>query len=790
MEAPGEGGLNPPTVTPPDDGNPQISVSECAHDYPLASLNADSSAAADLPRNQDTITSTSTSANSPGVLSSSAQQAHWSSLPCEGYEEVGMNLQEEHLESEKILLHTSTEQGHQTETVLQTKVGLQPEMNTVVPPASLHCYSQEGTEFEPTEPTKACNQKVIDSVTSEHSFGEQILKAWTDGIMTISTNSNPELRETSRADASLKSPESVETLLPSEAALTESSVELPQPEDGSDVTSTAPADVEDPPGSLPPLLLRPSMITFACEEREEHLLQDSDSELEMTPECELQLQVSGRHARICSQETESTPPRKKENLGLPVDDTHCLQPPPPPPPPPPPMFQHSLSKRDTMLCPCADTTSKVEPPTAKCGGGFGLQSFFESSSIELVRPLHSMTFGPLGTLKLTQRLKLGVQNISANVSTQPQPNELTGGLWDASNEGSHRDSSPEPPSKKPRHLANVVIPMVEGSVPCDNLTCAVTEEYTCGIEMYPLPGLQHPNWHQSLTTTISHTDQVQQNPTSEATVPVISSPPEAMISQFEPGRLEYPHQPSECADDGQDTVYQAVPTECARDHALVPNIAPCGNESEDRRDNDRDDTNGGNELEVPVDQHILSNNSPFKHLSDDGQMKVSEFPYLDEQREQLSSSEMSQVLKVTLTPIEVSPAPMYTAISELSTESVPSLPTVHHHQLVPEDPLNSSFTIHSLYEQPEAVKEQKADPKLCTSLEDMDIDELDGPTVVALALESIETRHKTVSEESREQVPRSPALHWSSAYASYKMSSGGLDPKNLPGEYVFEFVYL
>lgn len=47
-----------------------------------------------------------------------------------------------------------------------------------------------------------------------------------------------------------------------------------------------------------------------------------------------------------------------------------------------------------------------------------------------------------------------------------------------------------------------------------------------------------------------------------------------------------PHQPHEHADDGMDTVDQALPTESARQHPLVPNPVPCGRETENYDDDD------------------------------------------------------------------------------------------------------------------------------------------------------------------------------------------------------------
>ena len=43
--------------------------------------------------------------------------------------------------------------------------------------------------------------------------------------------------------------------------------------------------------------------------------------------------------------------------------------------------------------------------------------------------------------------------------------------------------------------------------------------------------------------------------------------------------IHQPSEPSEAADDGSSTVDQAVPTECAREHALVPNLPPCHQQS-------------------------------------------------------------------------------------------------------------------------------------------------------------------------------------------------------------------
>lgn len=45
----------------------------------------------------------------------------------------------------------------------------------------------------------------------------------------------------------------------------------------------------------------------------------------------------------------------------------------------------------------------------------------------------------------------------------------------------------------------------------------------------------------------------------------------------------------ESADDGYDTVFQALPSECARQHALAPNVPPCWTQRNQFDPNDKDD---------------------------------------------------------------------------------------------------------------------------------------------------------------------------------------------------------
>ena len=700
--------------------------------------------------------------------------------------------------------HTFTLQDNQTE----KEPDIQLETKTILhtpdtAQQSQHCLQEE--TISPKVPNLTeddCDhnhQKMNDSVTSQQSIGERILKAWTDGIVTMSAKPNAELRE--KHKATTISPKSSRK---SAAALLSISVESStesQADDDSGTNSMTTGDFPIPKGNLPPLLLQPSRAVFAFEEREEHLLQDSDSELEMLPEHGSQLSLSDSCTHISLEENE--PPKKKKapEKSVIVDDT----PPPPPPPPPPPSSFPNFQKRflkATMLSSSTNTAPEVGLSTKKFGNGFDLHNLFGSQAVPIqsVRPLPLVNFDPLTPLKLTPSLKLGLQK---NTQTPLQPNNTANGTKNTSNEESNHGQSSEPPSKKTKLLESDAA-AVEGGVASEHGTHATAEDFTNPNEMYFPPEIsQVAKGPPSFIETLSPINSPKENPPLEAVVPVLSSP-EAKQNHatschlFEQGQLEYPHEPSDNADDGLDTTYQAVPTECAREHALVANMVPCRNEvgdTVDRRDH-HDDTDGEHSIEVPVEQQIVSLNShsfqlnqSSEHLLDDRQTTISEVPCLEKQKlllEQHSTPELNQPLKPT--EVESNPPQGHsvpTCVNEYSTHS-PLM--VDHHQLVPEDSLNSSFITHSLYDHTEPVKEeQKSDFQGYESLKDVDIDELDGPTVLSMALESIEARHKNVrfEIESPEQVsPEVPMHQWSSAYGVCQPNSIRTASRYQHGKYI------
>ena len=708
-------------------------------------------------------------------------------------EESNETLQEE-CPSEDKPTRTFTLQDNQTEKEPEAEISFPLETKAILntPDTAQHCLQEETVSPEPPNLTKDdYHQKMNNSVTSQHSTGERILKAWTDGIVTMSTKLNSELKDKHEAATNPKSSKnSAEALL---SGSVESSTES-QAEDDSVTNSLTAGDFHIPKGNLPPLLLQPSRAVFAFEEREEHLLQDSDSELEMLPEHESQPSVSDSHTYVSLEENE--PPRKEKALqkSVIVDDTPPFPPPPPPlPPPSSPSFQQNL--KTTMLRSSTDTAPEVGLST---GSGFDL---FGSQAVPIqpVRPLPSVNFSPL---KLTPSLKLGLQKSLMDTCTPPQPNNTADEINNTSNEESHCGQSSEPPSKKPKLLESDAAAVIEGSVTSEHGAHAIAEDFTNANEMYSPPEISHvAKGPQGFVETLSSIDLPKENLSSEAVVPVLSSP-EARLERndamschlFEQGQLEYPHEPSDNADDGLDTTYQAVPTECAREHALVPNMVPCRNEAGDTDDgrDHHDDADGEHPIELSVEQQIVSRNNAFQlnqsseHLLDDRQTAISEVPCLEKQ-ELLPDQHSTQAPKLTETePNLAQDHTVSTCVNDCSTHSPL---TVDRHQLVPEDSLNSSFTTHSLYDHTEAVKEeQKPGLQAYSRLKDVDIDELDGPTVLSMALESIEARHKNVRFEIESPEHASPefSIHqWSSAYTTRPQLNSIRTASRYPhGEYI------
>lgn len=171
----------------------------------------------------------------------------------------------------------------------------------------------------------------------------------------------------------------------------------------------------------------------------------------------------------------------------------------------------------------------------------------------------------------------------------------------------------------------------------------------------------------------------------------------------------YPREPFEGADDGIDTVDQALPTEHARLHALVPNLAKCAREVEQESDNDRDD-------EGEVGQAV---GEPGVLPDQDHQSQAEQGGYTDYPDD--STTDYPQ--------------------TELAGQFV------SEHQIVPDEiSLDSSFSSKSMFADELKDKSLSKTSVSLQTLDDVDIENMDDTTVLSLALESIESRRS--SEEA------------------------------------------
>ncbi len=186
--------------------------------------------------------------------------------------------------------------------------------------------------------------------------------------------------------------------------------------------------------------------------------------------------------------------------------------------------------------------------------------------------------------------------------------------------------------------------------------------------------------------------------------------------------LEYPREVCEDADDGSATVDQALPSEGARQHAMVPNVVSCKEEEEEEGEDGGSDGEGG----IDTGDNPLEKSPP----SDGKHCTATQVPDW-----KLESACHSKDGSVQLPP-----------------------PVYAEQQVVPESYLENTILPQTLYEE-EGTKISPCVP----SLEEVDIDDLDGPTVLSMAMASIDGRRRKSPEM---EVRPTGKPHWEQLYST------------------------
>ena len=168
--------------------------------------------------------------------------------------------------------------------------------------------------------------------------------------------------------------------------------------------------------------------------------------------------------------------------------------------------------------------------------------------------------------------------------------------------------------------------------------------------------------------------------------------------------LHFPQEPSDLADDGLSTVGQALPMECAREHALIPNLPRCAQQQ--RQNSDSGDSEDEGEGSLPIvdlpEQARLSNERHHELTLDDHK-------------------------------------------TSLTVESA------LEHQIVPDLSLDPSFSSKPFYLEEQKEKEKtETNGSLMTALEDENFESMDDSSAVLdFALKAIESRNKTTQTAPR-----------------------------------------
>ena len=216
-------------------------------------------------------------------------------------------------------------------------------------------------------------------------------------------------------------------------------------------------------------------------------------------------------------------------------------------------------------------------------------------------------------------------------------------------------------------------------------------------------------------------------------------------------KLEYPHEPVDVADDGGSTIDQMLPTERAREHAMVPNLVRCANEAEPN--DDRDEPNDGYgsaclEAQVPglldLSNQETRQNQQANEFDDfvPGQTVVE--LETDIQVSQIQEDAPSQTQGAEVGSTDISTKDVHTTlVVPVIIESARQLTT--EHQIVPEESFNPSPSSQSLYTDFHDKSEKHCSDLLDEGASDSQVDD---PMLMVTGLESIDKRQKEAANLS------------------------------------------
>lgn len=299
------------------------------------------------------------------------------------------------------------------------------------------------------------------------------------------------------------------------------------------------------------------------------------------------------------------------------------------------------------------------------------------------------------------------------------------------------------------------------------------DDSVCDVSTYSLPKSHNHDLDGSVVSNKIN----ESNKNSVQTVPdvpfTLTKSPEAATPLPSPHidvDLDCPHEPMDVASDGKDTVDQMLPTECAREHAMVPNMARCTNE-DNQRNNDRDEPNDDNDKKIGC-THLL----PWVPASHFSQEEIS-------QNQQTSEHTVLQLEKIVEPNIAEThnPSSLADTPSDISAKPYTSLvdPTfvesAQHdteHQIVPEECFNNtSPSSQSLYTDFHG-KSEKCYPSI---QDESSVEQLDEPMVSGFMLNAIEMRKNEKSYPSRrgdQALPGSHSQQNNGIESSYELSVG------------------
>lgn len=202
-------------------------------------------------------------------------------------------------------------------------------------------------------------------------------------------------------------------------------------------------------------------------------------------------------------------------------------------------------------------------------------------------------------------------------------------------------------------------------------------------------------------------------------------------------KLDYPHEPIGCgASDGKDTAGQTLPDECAREHAMVPNLVRCADEHREWN-NDRGSPDDGN------DGAHIKTLLPILELSDRKVVEDQQTGGIGTIVPELKTELQSPKAHSSIGSLEVNiPSDMSTEIPAEMGTSINSAQLNTEHQIVPDEPIsNMPFSSQSLYADFD-LKPEKHYPSV---RDETEFGQLGNPTTSDLEMNSFGTRPKGVT---------------------------------------------